>query len=108
MFPKKGAAERLLVRVSSLESQVLEGRAALASAEADKTGMVSELVVTREIAGRVEGLKAAMAEAATREEALRVEMTASKNALEVGRNALVHRMSLGSKELPVLKTYQAL
>lgn len=69
--------------MSALESQVLEGRAALASAEADKTGMESELVVTRETAGRVEELKAAMAEAAIREEALRVEMTASKSALEV-------------------------
>lgn len=75
-----------MARVSSLESQVLEGRAALASSEADKTGMASELVVSREVAGRVEELKAAVAEAAIREEALRVEMTASKSALEVGQN----------------------
>lgn len=78
-----------MARVSSLESQVLEGRAALASAEADKTGMMSELAVTRETVGRVEELKAALAETATREEALRVEMTASKSALEVGSNPLL-------------------
>eukprot|EP00903_Cladosiphon_okamuranus_P017656 g16259.t2 len=85
---EKGAAERLAVRVSTLESQVLEGRAAIASAEADKTGMESELAATRETAGRVEELKATIAEAATREEALRVEMTASKGALEATKASL--------------------
>lgn len=88
-----------MARVSSLETQVLERRAALASAEADKTGMVSELEVSRETAGRVEELKAAMAEAATREEALRVEMTASKNALEVGKTFLARRVYVDSKSL---------
>lgn len=85
-----------MARVSSLESQVLEGRAALASAEADKTGMVSELVGAREIAGRVEELKAALAEAATREEALRVEMAASKSALEVRKYLPIRRVYLDS------------
>lgn len=73
-----------MARVSSLESQVLEGRAALAFAEADRGGMISELEVTRETASRVKELKAVIVEATAREEALRMEMAASKNALEVG------------------------
>lgn len=79
-----------MTRVSSLESQVLDGRAALASAEADKTGMMSELAMTRDTAGRAEELKAALAEAAIGEEALRVEMAASKSALEVGSSRRFH------------------
>lgn len=79
-----------MTRVSSLESQVLDGRAALASAEADKTGMMSELAMTRDTAGRAEELKAALAEAAIGEEALRVEMAASKSALEVGSSRWFH------------------
>jgi len=74
--------------VSALESQVLEGRAALASTEADRSGMISELAVARETAGRVEELKANVAEANTREEALRAQMVASKKALEVGKTTL--------------------
>lgn len=72
-----------MARVSSLENQVLEGRAALAVAEADRNGMISELAVTRETASRVRKLNGVIEEVTTREEALRVEMTASKNALEV-------------------------
>ncbi|CAM9700612.1 unnamed protein product [Pylaiella littoralis] len=79
---EKGAAERLMARVSSLENQVLEGRAALAVAEADRNGMISELAVARETASRVRKLNGVIEEVTTREEALRVEMTASKNALE--------------------------
>lgn len=73
-----------MARVSSLESQVLEGRGALAFAEADKNGMITELAVSRETASRVKELEVVMAEATAREEALRVEMAAGKNALEVG------------------------
>eukprot|EP00752_Nemacystus_decipiens_P003758 g3461.t2 len=79
---EKGAAERLMTRVSSLESQVLEGRAALASTEADKTRIMSELTVMREAASRMRELKTALAEAAAREEALRGDMTANKSTLE--------------------------
>ncbi len=75
--------------MSALESQVLEGRAALASTEADRSGMISELAVARETAGRMEELKAKMAEATTKEEALRTQMVASKNALEVGKDTAV-------------------
>lgn len=73
-----------MARVSSLESQVLEGRGALAFAEADKNRILSELAVSRETASRVKELEAVMAEATAREEALRVEMATGRNALEVG------------------------
>lgn len=73
-----------MARVSSLESQVLEERAALAFSEADRKGMISELAATRETASRVKELEVVVAEATAREEALRVETAASKNALEVG------------------------
>lgn len=75
--------------MSALESQVLEGRAALAANEADRSGMISELAVAREAAGRVEELKACIAEATTREEGLRAQMVASKNALEVSKTTAV-------------------
>eukprot|EP00904_Undaria_pinnatifida_P001842 jgi/Undpi1/11659/HiC_scaffold_36.g13954.m1 len=78
---EKGAADRLMERVSSLEAQVLEGRAVLASAETDKGGLVSELAVAREAVGRMEEVKAEMAAAMAREEALRVEIAAQNNAL---------------------------
>ena len=75
-------------RVSSLEAQVLEGRAVLASAETDKGGLVSELAVAREAVGRMEEVKAEMAAAMAREEALRVEIAAQNNALTVGNMPL--------------------
>ena len=81
--PSQGAADRLMERVSSLEAQVLEGRAVLASAETDKGGLVSELAVAREAVGRMEEVKAEMAAAMAREEALRVEIAAQNNALTV-------------------------
>lgn len=75
-----------MLRVSSLEGQVLEGKAAVASTEADRSGILSELAATREAAARAEELKAAITESTSREEALRVEMAATRNALEVGQN----------------------
>lgn len=81
--PSQGAADRLMARVSSLEAQVLEGRAASASAEADRDGMLSELTVARDAVGRMEEVKAEMAAAMAREEALRVEVAAQNNALKV-------------------------
>lgn len=72
-----------MTRVSFLETQVLEGRAALASAHADKSGMVLELAAARGAGGRVEELQAAVVEAAAREEALRVEMSSTRSAIKV-------------------------
>lgn len=69
--------------MSSLESQILEGKAALAACEADRAGILSELAVAREVSGRVEELRAAIAEAMSREETLKVEVAATKNAIEV-------------------------
>ena len=82
--------------MSILESQVLEGRAALASTEADRSGMISELAVAKEAAGRVEEMKANMADATSREEALRAQLAASKKSLEV-RNT-VFDLSIFSPE----------
>lgn len=81
--PSQGAADRLMARVSSLEAQVLEGRAVLASTEAEKDGMLSELTAARDAVGCMEGVKAEMAAAMAREEALRVEIAAQNNALKV-------------------------
>ncbi|CAM9143282.1 unnamed protein product, partial [Hapterophycus canaliculatus] len=84
----KAAAERLMLRVSYLESQVLEGKAALASSETDRSGILSELAVAREGSDRMEELKAAIAEVTSREEALRVELAATKSALEAAEMSL--------------------
>ncbi|CAM9184037.1 unnamed protein product [Scytosiphon promiscuus] len=78
----KAAAERLMLRVSSLETLVLEGRAALASCEADRSGVLSALAAARESSGREEELRAVVAEGTSREEALRVEVATTKSALE--------------------------
>lgn len=79
----QGAADRIAERVSSLETQVLDGRSALASAVADRDGMVSELKAAREVGGRAGELKVAVLEATAREEALRVEMASLQSALKV-------------------------
>lgn len=79
----QGAAERLMARISSLEAQVLEGRAVLATAEADRGGIVSELSAAKDAVGCMEEVKAEMAAASAREEALRVEIAAQNNALKV-------------------------
>lgn len=72
-----------MARVSSLEAQVLEGKAASASAEADRDGILSELRAARDAVSRMEGVKAEVAAAMAREEALRVEIAAQNNALKV-------------------------
>ena len=81
-----------MARVSSLEAQVLEGRAVLASAEADRDGVLSELTVARDAVGRMEGVKAEIAAAMAREEALRVEIAAQNNALKVRTVPWVHHI----------------
>ncbi|CBJ31988.1 conserved unknown protein [Ectocarpus siliculosus] len=94
---EKGAAERLMLRVSSLEGQVLEGKAALASIEADRSAILSELTATREAAARAEELKAAITESTSREEALRVEMAATRNALEAVEASLERERHVSSE-----------
>ncbi|CAM9220071.1 unnamed protein product [Ectocarpus sp. 6 AP-2014] len=94
---EKGAAERLMLRVSSLEGQVLEGKAALASIEADRSAILSELTATREAAARAEELKAAITESTSREEALRVEMAATRNALEAAEASLERERRVSSE-----------
>ncbi|CAM9298740.1 unnamed protein product [Ectocarpus sp. 12 AP-2014] len=94
---EKGAAERLMLRVSVLEGQVLEGKAALASIEADRSGILSELSATREAAARAEELKAAITESTSREESLRVEMAATRNALEAAEASLERERHVSSE-----------
>lgn len=87
----KEAADRLATRVSSLEVQVLDGRAELASAQAHSEGTASELAAAREAArealgclGDMKDMKAvAAAEARAREESLNAEIANLKNALKV-------------------------
>ncbi|CAM9112685.1 unnamed protein product [Laminaria digitata] len=85
---EKGAAERLMARISSLEAQVLEGRAVLATAEADRGGIVSELSAAKDAVGCMEEVKAEVAAALTREDALRVEIAAQNNALKAVETTL--------------------
>ncbi|CAB1112145.1 unnamed protein product [Ectocarpus sp. CCAP 1310/34] len=94
---EKGAAERLMLRVSSLEGQVLEGKAALASIEADRSGILSELTAAREAAAWAEELKAAITESTSREESLRVEMAATRNALEAAETSLERERHVSSE-----------
>lgn len=85
----QGAADRLTKRVSSLETQLLEGKAALASSQADRNSIVSDLAAAREISNRVEELKAAVTESTTRERALSVKIASLKTALKVRTKPII-------------------
>lgn len=69
--------------MASLETKVLEGRAALASVQGEREAIAKELAAAREASARVGELKAEKVEANAREESLRTEMKTIKNALQV-------------------------
>lgn len=77
------AADRLTERVSSLETKLLEGRAALALVKADKDAIALELVDAKEASVRMGEQKEEIVEAKAREEALRMEVDTTKNTLQV-------------------------
>lgn len=76
----KEVADRLATRVSSLEAQVLDGKAELACAQAHSEGTASELAAAREAVGCLDDMKT---EAKAREEGLNAEIANLKNALKV-------------------------
>ncbi|CAM9779321.1 unnamed protein product [Ascophyllum nodosum] len=85
---QKGAADRLAERLSSLEVQVLEGRAELSCAQVERKAIASELATAREGVSSLEDTKAAMeAEARAREERLRIEIVNIENTLKTAKAA---------------------
>lgn len=96
--PLQRTAEHIAERVSSLEAQVLEGRAALASTQADRDGMISELAAARKRIDQMEELKAGILEATAREGALRTHIAGIQSALKVGENQeLCYRWFVSAK-----------
>lgn len=69
--------------MSSLETKLLEGRAALASTKFDRDTIALELVDAKTASVRVGEQKEEILEAKAREEALRMEVDTIKNALQV-------------------------
>lgn len=71
--------------MASLETTVLEGRAVLASTQADRDGIAMELTAAREACVQTGELKAEAVKAHVREEGFRVEIDRINNDLQVGR-----------------------
>lgn len=71
------------MRLSTLEGQVLDGKAALASAQAERDAMVSEVAAAREAGDQFRKLETAMIESSAREDAVRAKLGSSNDALKV-------------------------